>query len=359
MPNFLIEIKFSGSGRNEWWFSSYAKPSSVHSLSDKITYGTKKIIIAIQRSKKPIAPFSNHNNTISKQIIKALCVFYTYAKTPMNISSISINQINKKGKSNKIQEIKSTNGLRQPFSNKCNFSELKGIKVGKLLEIQEETSFAKTKLNCISHLLFSYSIVEENEAFDAAWRAFNAIYKLYSEKEKDSDCHRFICEKLREDIKKFPLVNDVFDGFTTDDISRIVVQFIKMLQVNHPTEKRTKALFESIKRNKDYRVLKLYKEKITVRKDYLLNLGLWNDLHEFLNTQIAIYAKEVSDIVCLICVKYAYYIRNKIVHAEQPHHILRTYNNHTSITNITRYLQLLTIDIFNLCENFAPPPHLR
>ena len=69
-----------------------------------------------------------------------------------------------------------------------------------------------------------------------------------------------------------------------------------------------------VERYSDKRIMALLKEKLVCREVYITGLGKWNEVQ----THIASNANTTSDIelVTILCIKYAYFIRNKYFHGE-------------------------------------------
>jgi hypothetical protein len=128
-----------------------------------------------------------------------------------------------------------------------------------------------------------------------------------------------------------------------------------MLQNNHPTANRTKALKETILRTTDRRILEIYKTTLPIREAFLRAEGHYNAINTHLQTQAAAPQMAPADIVASLCIKYMYFVRNKIAHAERVDYgfaFVRGSAEETQIRWLMPMLEALIIDLLNKADTF-------
>ena len=128
-----------------------------------------------------------------------------------------------------------------------------------------------------------------------------------------------------------------------------------MLQNNHPTPARTKALRDTILRITDSRILAIYQETLKIRESQLNTAGHLNVVIAHITAGLATSTVNHSDLVTTLCNKYMYFVRNKIAHAERTDSgfsFLRGSAEETEIAWLIPMLEALVIDLINISETF-------
>ncbi|CAJ0773645.1 hypothetical protein R8510_03689 [Ralstonia chuxiongensis] len=128
-----------------------------------------------------------------------------------------------------------------------------------------------------------------------------------------------------------------------------------MLQNNYPTAPRTKALRDTIVRTSDSRILEIYRETLSIRQAHLITAGYFNAVSTHINAGLAAPQFNDSDVVTTLCIKYMYFVRNKIAHAERTDSgfvFLRGSAEESEILWLTPMLEALIVDLVNFSDTF-------
>jgi hypothetical protein len=218
----------------------------------------------------------------------------------------------------------------------------------------EETDRGRAVLYAITHLIKALDSKGPFERFDRLWRAFNALYKAFAGSTKDSDCHIALANDIRLNPAKYPLAIAKVSPLTKSQI-RQHTRWNLMLQNNYPTAPKTKALRDTIVRTTDSRILEIYRDTLTIRKAHLQTAGYFNAANTHINAFLAAPQANHSDVVTTLCVKYMYFVRNKIAHAERTDAgfaFLRGSAEESEILWLTPMLEALVIDLVNISNTF-------
>lgn len=348
MPTIIAEVRFKRPGTNSWLFGAHSAPRSNSSKSDQIIIGTKRVKVTGDRSSAPLIAIDAIDPTLTKQLVKALCLYYLHHSTPYQIDRILVERISPLSKKTIFNVGSAPQGLKQPISKLANLNLLSPLDFTKAAELLDESDRGRAKLNSVTHLFASISATNDYDSFLELWKAFNAIYKVYAGATKDFDCHRYVCNEVRTHPNKFASSCAGVSLLTKSDLFEIALLWNKMLQTNYPTQNKAVALHDSIIRNKDHRVLQAYSEKLAVRRDFLINAGKLNPVTAHIAHHTTAQTIHDADIVCLLCVKYAYFYRNLLMHAEQAHHNMRFHEPSAPVEKLIPHLRHLVIDLVNI-----------
>ncbi len=317
------------------------------SYKDDIKIKKNSISITALRSKEVDLDgvFKNHNSAIYQQIIKSLVYYFFTLKESSTIKSISI-----KHKVNDIEKkaIKLTaSELIQPLKTINSLNALKDLDSNNIKIIFNESEKGKLYLNAMTFLIKSFHESDYQSKFDNLWRCFNAIYKAISGKTLDFDCHKILRQTMNDNPALFPLVTSMVTNLTSDDI-RLNTRWNRFILNNHPTEKHTEQYKNFILRNEDKRLISIFKDTITLRQKYLDDKGFL----PVINTHFDKFKNSKNDIhvAATLCIAYAYFVRNKIIHAENIDNKFRLVSDN-KITNELRWISsillALIIDLSN------------
>lgn len=348
MPTIAAEVRFKRPGANSWLFGAHSAPRSNSPKEDEILVGDKRVRLTAVRSNAPLNSISTVDQTLTKQLVKALCLYYLHHNTPHQIDRIIVNRIATPAKIELFNIHSAAQGLKQPISKLANLNHLSSLNFTRAAELLDETEKGRAKLNCITHLFASLSATNDYDSFQELWKAFNAIYKIYAGSTKDFDCHRHVCNELRNHPNKFIASCAGAALLTKADILDIALFWNKMLQTNYPTQNKATALRDSILRNQDHRVLQAYGEKLAVRQDFLSNSGNLPSVLAHISHHTTAQTIRDADVVCLLCIKYAYFYRNLLMHAEQAHHNMRFHEPSAPVEKLVPHLRNLVIDLVNV-----------
>jgi hypothetical protein len=356
-PNYImvdiqIEVKLTCPGSTQVLFNGAVQTRSSTTQTDQVLIETRKIIATLQRSSAPSAPFSAHNSTFFKLIIKSLALYYTLEQKSSQIQNICWRKIATSGDVTEFPV--SSSEIVQIVNKQTDLSLLALIDPNKAQLLMEETNRGRAVLYAITHLIKALDSKGPFERFDRTWRAFNALYKTFTGSTKDSDCHIALANDIRLNPTRYPLSITKVAPLTTTQI-REHTRWNLMLQNNYPTAPRTKALRDTIVRTVDSRILEIYRETLPIRLAHLITAGYDNAVITHINEALASPQANPSDVVTALCIKYMYFVRNKIAHAERTDSgffFLSGSPHESEIVWLTPMLETLVVDLINISDTF-------
>lgn len=351
-PNQKIDLKFSRAGVATMLYSGQSTYRSSSPATDSLKIFNKKIEIISKRSTNAENPLRAHNSTFLKQIVKAICLYYIVEKHPNQLREIKITQMMGSDVVGSNTILKSD--LRQVLTRSTDLAILGNIVPAKAAILLNESIVGRAVLNAATHLIKSLDSSSPFDRFEKLWRAFNALYKAFAKKSTDQECH----VELRKHIEKypgiFPLSIAKVSPLSVANI-RPMIRFNQMILNNHPTQRRTEALKDSIERNKDTRILEIYLASLPVREKFLKNDGLYAATLLYIVNGIQAKVTRDSDVLSILCIKYMYFVRNKMAHAEKADHgfsFLHGGAEELEIRWLTPILEALVIDLINISDTF-------
>lgn len=238
------------------------------------------------------------NSTFYNCMIKALLFAY-FIKGPFQVELISINIDDSEQKSYKAHEIK------QVF-----------IK-DKMIEVNPEKLFSSKKIsdtvmNSLMYLTLSFS--DSDLIFDYTWKCFNALIKKIFDKENDHE----MLKALRIDVENNPQFYPNILLFSKDiDCNYLNQCFFNAMICNNFPKGNCKGLLNFLYDFEDGRVLQILYEKIKNKKNDLISMGEYENIVSFYERKIKENNIKYSDIIRIIILKYAYYLRCKYFHGEK------------------------------------------
>ncbi|PVX85850.1 hypothetical protein [Paraburkholderia unamae] len=352
MADIQIEVKLTSSGPTKLLFDGAVQTRSSTNQTDQVQITNRKITANLQRSSVQSAPLAAHNSTFFKLIIKSLALYYTLARKPARIRTICWRKIAASGATTEFPVEKSE--IVQIVGRKTDLSLLTQIVQAKAELLMEETDRGRAVLYAITHLIKALDSDGPFERFDRLWRAFNALYKAFSGKTKDTDCHIDLANDIRANPIRYPLSVAKVTPLTKDEI-RKHTRWNLMLQNNYPTPKRTKNLRDAIVRTADSRIIEIYRDTLSIRETLLKAEGGYNAASTHIGAMLATPQVNHSDVVTTLCIKYMYFVRNKIAHAERTDSgfaFLRGSAEEAEISWLTPMLEALIIDLINISDTF-------
>lgn len=351
MPGHDIKIKFVRAGVSSVLFQGASSYRSASSASDTISISNKKILIQTKRSDDVTNVLSTHNGIMYKQIIKAICLYYVIEGKPNRIKEI---RVERSRDGSLVKTIDAKGGVKQVVSKGTNLSPLLSVDKSKASILLTETKAGRAVLHASTHLIKSLDSTSQFDRFERLWRAFNALYKEYANKNTDHECHVFLRGDIENNPNKYPLSIAKASSLTAPEI-RANVRWNQMILNNHSTQAKTKALHDSLLRNVDSRILGIYQTTLPVRQKYLAAEGLLLAVNSHIQSNIQAGSCRHSDVLSTLCLKYMYFVRNKIAHAEKSDHgftILPGGPEEAEIRWLSPILEALVIDLINISDTF-------
>ena len=275
---------------------------------DKFKFYTSKIELSLVRSTKYDMIISKPTNSINTQIIKALIAYYAISDIISPIKRIAISRI----VGTHVHQYTESEFFQQPLlvykriTNHLHYSQ------SILPELVREDERGATLRIALSYWLKAVVVDNVYLRFENLWRAFNRLYVYQGNVRNEVDNMKAMRQLMLLNSDKFPLSTEITNGYSKEQFHEFRWQ--KMILNDYDNIGKTDALVEFVNRYNDKRVMDLFKEKLVCREKYLKTIGKWEDVQN----HIARNASTIVDVelVAILCIKYAYFIRNKYFHGE-------------------------------------------
>ena len=344
--SYNVVIKFRDKNENANLGDKYTEYKGGGLYKDTIIFSEDKISMRLLRSKKYVdgSILSNANNTINAQIIKALLFYYAISKRLPLIEKISICRQDP----NNIEYIYTEcESFMQPLAISHSGILRSLIFAPSIIDVLlSESSKGQSFRIAMSYWLKGYVSDDEYFKFEHYWRAFNRLYKYQGGETNEFDCMVSMRSFILQNEKLFPDSISVTNKYSKSDLHSF--RWNKMILNDYDTRKKNKALVSFVLRYHDKRIMQLFKEKLACRMQFLTDEGLDSAVNNHINKHYT--AIQDGELVTLIAIKYAYYIRNKFFHGEVPDGTFKIKND-----NIDREIQLinnlLEVLVWELMEN--------
>jgi hypothetical protein len=352
MPTTNISIKFRRAGKNAHLYSGKFTYRSAESSTDSLEISNKTVLIKTTRSSSKASPLQAHNSTFYKQIIKSLCLYYILEKKPNPLKEITLTKQN----SAKVIATISipSSQIKQIVSKTTDLLPLATIDSVKASILLSETPAGRAVLNACTHLIKSLDSSNAFERFEKLWRAFNALYKAFAKQNSDHLCHVALRDYLKQNPNHFPLSIARVAPLSAIDI-RTNIRLNQMILNNCPTQAKAPAFADSITRNSDPRVMEIYRNSLPIRETFLVNAKRFTLVTTHISACIAANVACDADVLSTLCIKYMYFVRNKMAHAEKTDHgfsFIHGSSDESEIRWLTPFLEALVIDLINISDTF-------
>lgn len=250
-------------------------------------------------------------------------------------------------------EITPKANLRQVVMRSTNLTALASVNLIKAELLLSETPAGRSVLHAATHLIKSLDSANPFDRFEKLWRAFNALYSAFAKAGTDHECQVKLRNYIQDSPSLFPLSIAMVTPLTTAQI-RSKIKWNQMIFNNHP-ENKTTALKDTIFRNSDPRILEMYQSSLPIRKKFLTTANLYAATSAYIQNGISTNAPRHSDVLSTLCIKYMYFVRNKIAHAEKADHgfaFLHGSTDESEIRWLAPFLEALVIDLINISDTF-------
>lgn len=345
--SYIVKIHLNNCGIDKPIFSGGISYKGATNSLDKIVITNKLITIDSKRSAiiNPKKILDNDSNTIHIQIIKSLLFYYLYVGKYVAISSIKITR----EKNEIIEEFTLPNNgtpiiqvLNSSFliNNQINFN------IENLKDLFENNEKALTLYNSISYILKANVAKESSDKFEKLWKSFNSIYRYLGNGESENKCQRIIRSLIINNESNFQLSKNKITQLDKV-ILREKIRFRDLILNDYKTKNLTVTFIAFIYRYSDHRICDILKDTLVYREKFIKDISsienverkfskfehithiyqncknnssencIYNSVIEHLENNINNTTTSDIEVVLFICIKYAYYIRNQIFHAEK------------------------------------------
>lgn len=347
-------------------------------LKDELIVDKQQIIINCYRSSKinlNNIVFSEANS-IHNQIIKALIYFYIQANKFSEIEKIIIVRKNKSNEEVKYQLPSKNIDLEQILNNNYQGVNIDHNLIKKLFDKDDKSKALKYAL---TYLLKSLIDKEPSARFEKLWKSFNSIYRYIGSGRNENECHRILRTYILNNNSNFEKTTELVKNLTIEQL-RQRIRVAELIQNDYDSSNKIVSFIAFVYRYSDNMISQLLLENLDYQKDNLESIlsiqkieskfnkfeSIKSIFHNNKNsTDTRIFYKTVKsylennisnpvesskiEIVIFTCIKYSYFVRNKLFHAEKQDLTFRFASN--SLINeldwINEVLQSLIIDLIN------------
>jgi hypothetical protein len=323
------------------------------SYKDDIEINSTNILFTAYRNSKIRLDdvLYNHTSSMYIQTLKSIIFYYLTSKTYVEIDSIEM----KRFKKDNDHCIESMN-LSYEYVNQIltsNFKVFKNIQSNRLIKLFDNDEKGEAILIASSYITKASSIEDEIETFERLWKAFNKLYKYIGKNKNEMDCHIELRKFILAHPEKFILSINKIKKLTSEEL-RTKLRWRALVLNDYNNIKKTKAFHKFILRYTDKRIMKLFTDILPYRKDNLVDQKLFNSVNEHIALNMKQNAIKDTEIVSILCIKYMYFVRNKLMHGEKLDSTFRLIQNKEvkEIQWLNSILEALIIDLINCNDSF-------
>lgn len=276
-------------------------------------------------------------STYYMAIVKSLLYLYFTHQQSFTICNITIYIDEVKS------EIYSSDKIIQVFSN------MPKLKIDCSILFSDEKNKSEKITIALMNLTLSY--FEENSSFDYTWKCFNLIIREIFNKKKDKE----LLIELRKDLENFTGdYSDTISYFEKMDLQFIRSFYFKeMIKNDLKSENEIKLFFYDFD---DYMVCTVLNDLIYIFKDDFKDANVFNAVISKYNYNIENCISKTTDIIRLLLLKYAYYLRCKYFHAEKrPSNFLIINKNLEELIKLSLPLSIICKDLLKKFININKP----
>lgn len=343
--HYHVDIKINNSEKNATLFRGNYAYSGGGTYRDQLEITNNTITIQCKRVSKIDlnGVFNNYQSALYWQITKAI-FFYIGAKHVVpEISQIDITTTYR----DTIIDKKSIGASDFESHATLNKKFLTNFKTDKLQTILEETEKGQGLLKSVSHLTRSKTKTDKFDRFDSLWKSFNALYRTISKKTTDHECQietrRLILKHPQASITAAHVVKSI-----TAEKLRSQFRWRQLILNDYEHSGKAEAFKDFVSRYTDPRVMHVLKETLPYRKDSLASAGFLDTVEKHLSKHLQAARPSNQQLVAILCIKYAYFVRNKSAHGERLDRIIGLSNKEvTEIKWLSDLLEHLIIDLIN------------
>lgn len=375
---YNIEINFDSKEENKIYFNGNINYSNDINKTDKCIIKSSSIKIEAIRNTNidPLDILIKDTTTLHTQITKCLIYYYILGRKFSKITSITVSR--KRDTSFATVTIPKDNiEIEQVIDE--NFYINNNYVLNNINDIFLIGDKSTTLFNSLSYLLKALNTNESSNKFEKLWKAFNSIYRYIGKYENENNCLINLRNFMIQNESLFLNSKNIVKNEETSFL-RKKIQFRNLILNDYPTLNHTVGYILFLYRNTDKRLLTILKDTLPYREDNIKNISSLDKLEKKFNERnlsllygiiksdpdnllitevkkkleqdIKNDIKSDIEIVSFICVKYAYFLRNKIFHAEKHDLSFRFIKNNLlyEIDWINSILESVIIELID-CNN--------
>ena len=286
----------------------------------------------------------SESSSIHNQIIKSLIYYYIRVNRFVPIQHISINRIKQTGEETMLALPTSKIGIEQILNDKFSGIDISTANINDIFKINDKS---KAIQYALTYLMKSKITNEESERFEKLWKSFNSIYYYFGNGANENECHRLMRNFIIANPTLFPKSLHRARNITAKELQE-KVRFNELLSNDYDTKEKIVSFIAFIFRYQNKIICKNLLDNISYfeadLKDIFSVDNVENKFNKFdyikdlyhnnkSSTDSEIIFKRITgyledkvknpvtntelEITVFICIKYCYYLRNKIFHAEK------------------------------------------
>ena len=339
---YSIRVEFSVSNKECAIGNVYAKYSGGKENIDCFEFSDNSFNLVASRTKiyEDGSILSNNGNSINSQLLKGLLYYYSLARSFPTITKVSI--IRKRVKSADYNYINDCSNIVQPITPYHNNPFI--FNRDAIIDVFEESERGNAYRIALSYWLKGVSSSERYYKFDHFWRAFNRLFLYQANTTKDFDGMVVIRQFITDNADYFQRTIDITNELNSDDLRKF--RWRNLILNDYSTNNKIIAFKDFVLRYSDERIMNLFRDVLVYRKEYLQNAGLYDEVNTHINQNPI---RNDVELVTLLSIKYAYFVRNKMFHGEIPD---STFKIHTDFVDneidiLNKILSTLIYEIIN------------
>lgn len=290
---------------------------------------------------------SSNRKTFYGQILKGLLVYYGLAHDFPQVKSVKIIR-----KRKRLPDIVYTEAetFLQPLDVDVNTPRFYYLDVSKIDSILEETPKGNTIRIALTYWLKAISMSTNNyyNKFDRLWRSYDRLLLYQGDTTQERIGIPAIKELISQNHILFQKSIAITNSYTVETLRSF--SWIKLLYSKTNKFKKVDELARRVTEYKDNRINVLFQEIVSSRKitKILSEAGKLADVQQhFIDNKNT---KKDIDIVLLMSLSYAYYMRCKYFHGEVPDSTFKLQQTNEDI-EILRLTELLESVVYELLNN--------
>lgn len=342
---YKIEIKLNDKDESNTLFSGPIQYNGGGSYTDQLEITNNRISISGTRASKIDlnGVFNNYQSALYGQFSKAVFFYTCSTHTIPDISSITIATLFREKEIDRLSigsgDFKSHATLTSRF--------LSVFKTDRLKIILNECEKGTGLLKAVSHLTRSKTKADVYDRFDSLWKSFNALYRVIAQKRSDHDCQK----ETRAFILKHPRASEtsatIVEKLTGAEL-RNKVRWRQLILNDYDSERKAEAYKDFILRYTDTRLMHVFNETLPYRIDFLSKRGYSGAVEAHIDQHMKADTLDNQQLVAALCIKYAYFVRNKSAHGERLDRIIGLSDKElTEVGWLSDLLESLIIDLIN------------
>lgn len=286
----------------------------------------------------------SESSSIHNQIIKSLIYYYIKVNRFIPIKNISINRIKQTGEETIFSLPTTRISIEQILNDKFKGVDILTVSINDIFKVNDKS---KAIQYALTYLLKSKITNEESERFEKLWKSFNSIYYYFGNGANENECHRLMRSFILTNPTLFPKSLHRAKSITAKEL-REKVRFYELLSNDYDTKEKIVAFIAFVFRYQNKVVCKNLLDNISYfeadlkdvfnldkveskfnKFSYIKDLYqnnksstdseiIFKKVREYLEDKVKNPVTTTDlEIVVFICIKYCYYLRNKIFHAEK------------------------------------------